>query len=52
MIRRITGIFFMTIAMTIAVVATNPAGDGNEYWPQWRGPLASGVAPAGDPPIE
>ena len=50
--RRITGILFMTIAMTIAVVAANPAADGNEYWPQWRGPLASGVAPAGDPPIE
>jgi len=21
-------------------------------WPQWRGPLANGVAPAGDPPVE
>lgn len=23
-----------------------------ENWPQWRGPLATGVAPLGDPPIE
>jgi len=22
------------------------------YWPQWRGPLMTGVAPHGDPPIE
>jgi outer membrane protein assembly factor BamB len=50
--RSITGIFFMTIAMTIAVVAANRAADVNEYWPQWRGPLDSGVAPVGDPPIE
>ena len=24
----------------------------NEYWPQWRGPLATGVAPHANPPIE
>ena len=24
----------------------------NQYWPQWRGPLATGVAPQADPPIE
>ncbi len=28
--------------------AESPA---DRNWPQWRGPLASGVAPAGDPPI-
>ncbi|HKS38646.1 MAG TPA: hypothetical protein VJW76_15745, partial [Verrucomicrobiae bacterium] len=21
-------------------------------WPQWRGPLATGVAPSGDPPVQ
>lgn len=47
--RRIIGLFFMTVAMAIALVA---AADRNEFWPQWRGPLANGVAPAGDPPIE
>ena len=24
--------------------------DSTEYWPQWRGPLANGVAPKGNPP--
>jgi outer membrane protein assembly factor BamB/precorrin-6B methylase 2 len=24
--------------------------DSTEYWPQWRGPLANGVAPQGNPP--
>ena len=23
-----------------------------QYWPQWRGPLANGVAPAANPPVE
>ena len=26
--------------------------DGERYWSQWRGPLATGVAPHGDPPLE
>jgi outer membrane protein assembly factor BamB len=34
------------------VSAPSPPAAGNEDWPQWRGPLASGVAPAGDPPVE
>ena len=32
--------------------APSPLADDNKYWPQWRGPLASGVAPEGDPPVE
>lgn len=39
----------------IAGVATSSRADepiGREYWPQWRGPLATGVAPTADPPIE
>jgi len=28
-----------------------PSSKGQRYWPQWRGPLASGVAPHADPPI-
>jgi outer membrane protein assembly factor BamB len=28
------------------------ADDGLKYWPQWRGPLANGVAPQGNPPLE
>ena len=26
--------------------------DGIQFWPQWRGPLASGVAPKANPPVE
>jgi outer membrane protein assembly factor BamB len=33
-------------------VSAHPPADSDKYWPQWRGPLATGVAPAGDPPIE
>ena len=27
------------------------ASDAGDNWPQWRGPLATGVAPNGDPPL-
>ena len=30
----------------------NSAADSLRYWPQWRGPLANGVAPLANPPIE
>ncbi len=33
------------------VVESAPAAD-DRYWPQWRGPRSTGVAPAGDPPTE
>jgi outer membrane protein assembly factor BamB len=26
-------------------------GDGLDNWPQWRGPLANGTSPKGDPPL-
>jgi outer membrane protein assembly factor BamB len=32
--------------------ADNPAGDPLDNWPHWRGPLANGTAPRGDPPIK
>jgi outer membrane protein assembly factor BamB len=32
-----------------AAVAT---AEALRYWPQWRGPLANGVAPEADPPLE
>lgn len=48
--KRITSTFFVTMAAAIAVA--RPAADGNGNWPQWRGPQANGVAPAGDPPVE
>jgi outer membrane protein assembly factor BamB len=28
------------------------AADGDRFWPQWRGPLLTGAAPQGSPPVE
>ncbi|MGH9461104.1 MAG: PQQ-binding-like beta-propeller repeat protein [Vicinamibacteria bacterium] len=27
-------------------------GEADQYWPQWRGPLGTGVSPHGQPPVE
>src|SRR5437868_582768 len=35
-----------------AAPATAPADDAARNWPQWRGPLGNGVAPAADPPVK
>ena len=51
--RRITAFFALTGVLAITgVSALSPPDDDDKYWPQWRGPLASGVAPEGDPPLE
>ncbi len=34
-----------------ALAADKPHAD-QQYWPQWRGPERTGVAPLGDPPVE
>ena len=46
----------MIIAVALAVlplwaVAGEQALDANGQWPQWRGPLGTGVAPRGNPPV-
>jgi outer membrane protein assembly factor BamB len=45
----LTGIAFSALAPLVS--ADEPASE-LEQWPQWRGPLATGVAPLADPPIE
>ena len=35
-----------------AVIADELTTQRNQNWHQWRGPVAAGVAPAGDPPVE
>ena len=47
----------ITIILCLCVISTFAWGsevpsDSQRYWPQWRGPLASGIAPHGDPPVE
>jgi outer membrane protein assembly factor BamB len=45
-----------TIASTLSVLfllsVRLQAADGDRFWPQWRGPLLTGAAPQGDPPVE
>ena len=47
----------MIIAVAAAVLplpalAIETGLDAHDQWPQWRGPLGTGVAPQGDPPIQ
>jgi outer membrane protein assembly factor BamB len=46
----LTALVVFTLVMTAPGrgAETRPADD---YWPAWRGPLASGVAPTGQPPL-
>ena len=39
--------FFLTSVLYAAI----PPVAAEQFWPQWRGPLATGVAPLADPPI-
>ena len=40
-----------TITFTLAGLAAW-SGSARADWPQWRGPLANGIAPEADPPVE
>jgi outer membrane protein assembly factor BamB len=48
---RITKIFTAGSLALLVLYRCASADDlANQNWPQWRGPLATGVAPSGDPP--
>ena len=38
---------FAVLVLSVRV----PAADGDRFWPQWRGPLLTGAALYGDPPV-
>jgi len=40
------------ILMACRISGAGPATDVARQWPQFRGPLGTGVAPHGDPPVE
>ena len=43
----------LAILLTLRVaVAADATAEARQNWPQWRGPLANGVAPEADPPLE
>ena len=46
---RISTLAAVLVVTCACVLASEPGAE--KYWPQWRGPLATGVAPYGDPPI-
>jgi outer membrane protein assembly factor BamB len=40
------------ILVTSAVAATSTNPEAERFWPQWRGPYATGVSQHADPPVE
>lgn len=44
--------FFLLLWMSSNAFASDKASEYDRYWPQWRGPKATGVAPHGEPPVE
>lgn len=41
----------LSILLAILSFVASPASDHEKYWPQWRGPSATGVAPLANPPL-
>ncbi len=53
MIRRLLCLVAVWLAVTCATANDRDQFDVAEHhWPQWRGPLGTGVAPNADPPVE
>jgi len=44
-------ILALAAAMASAATASGESPAARAQWPQWRGPLGTGVAPAGNPPL-
>lgn len=40
----------MTLSVTLSAFAGDAGKKGSDNWPHWRGPLANGFSPQGDPP--
>lgn len=50
MIKRALRAIVVAAAMTAGLTAANP--DADKFWPQWRGPFATGVSMHANPPLE
>ena len=46
------GIIILATVAALGLAVASARAIESEDWPQWRGPLATGVAPAGDPPLD
>ena len=42
----------IVVSWSASAASPNALPESARYWPQWRGPLQTGVAPQGDPPTE
>jgi outer membrane protein assembly factor BamB len=49
--KRYAAVVLMCVAGTVFAQASGIA-DSERFWPQWRGPLATGVGPRARPPVE
>src|SRR6267378_2378517 len=38
------------LALALSLRSASAKGDADQYWPQWRGPAQTGVAPSANPP--
>lgn len=45
-------LFGCLVILTTMLYAGDKASDGDKYWARWRGPLGTGVALHGNPPME
>ena len=42
---------FIILTLISNLYSNEPVTEYDKYWPQWRGPQATGVAPHGNPPV-
>ena len=52
MVRLLVHIFAAYWLLGVPAADDNSVADAEHFWPQWRGPLSTGVAPHANPPVE
>ena len=52
MMKRLISITGIAVVLAIHGIANTDISDTTQNWPQWRGPLNTGVAHQANPPIE
>ena len=50
--KKISVVLGLVVVFSILLCAVEKPSDYYKYWPQWRGPLATGESPNGNPPVE
>ena len=45
-------IFLLAVCISFSAAGETGKSDFNRYWPAWRGPLGTGEAPFGNPPVK